>query len=97
MQSYDAGIVANDMAVIAQNTCERYLKYIVETIHRKDEVRSEQYQKLMHTHNLKMLLRHLGSMGVELGEDAALSGRLTDIIFRHDIPETIAFLSEKKT
>lgn len=58
--SYERGAVWNSMAALAQNSCEKYLKHLID---RYQEVnsRSEMLEKTdnLHSHSLSKLIRHL--------------------------------------
>lgn len=58
--AYQSGDVWNGMAALAQNCCEKYLKYLIERYHDADS-KDAQYEKedAMRSHNLNKLIRHL--------------------------------------
>ena len=60
MTSYEHGIVANAMAVDAQEICEKYMKRVIDKYF-KPETEEEQteYDIHMRTHNLNKLMRFL--------------------------------------
>lgn len=60
LEDYNNGRVANYMGASAQNTCERYLKYIIEEMykaHNDDEI--DEKAAILKVHNLKKLMKFL--------------------------------------
>ena len=52
-EDYERGRVANYMASMSQNICERYLKHVVETyVIPTTEKEEAEETKVLHTHNL---------------------------------------------
>lgn len=60
LTDYQNGRVADYMGAASQNTCERYLKHIVEVdSHPSNEEESFQKKEILRTHNLKKLMRYI--------------------------------------
>ena len=60
LEDYNKGRVTNYMGASAQNTCERYLKYIIEEMyepHNNDEI--DEKAAILKVHSLKKLMKFL--------------------------------------
>lgn len=70
MHNYAAGVVANQMSALAQEICEKYLKYIID-VYFEPQSDAEFAEKtgILHTHNLKKLLNFLSDAGIEISYD----------------------------
>ena len=72
MWSYEQGVVANGMAALAQNACEKYLKHLIDVYYvPEDRAEEDARTSAMHTHNLAKLTRFIRyDMGLDLDEEA---------------------------
>ncbi len=96
---YQTGGVWNSMCSISQQTCERYLKYIIaEYYNPQNEIESNNVSDVMKAHNLKKLVKFLREdMGVEIPED--LNNDLNQIngyYFETKYPGDESFFAGKK-
>lgn len=67
---YKTGTIANVMAAMAQNACEKYLKHIIETDYKeKDEPKTENYIKTMRSHSLIKLLQYIDQNIMEIPDN----------------------------
>ena len=65
VSDYADGRVANYMGSGSQNTCERYLKYIVEEqFHPESQNEVSEKQDLLRTHSLRRLMKFLQEKGI---------------------------------
>lgn len=78
MTSYEHGIVANAMAVDAQEICEKYMKRVIDKYF-KPETEEEQteYDIHMRTHNLNKLMRFLDQrMGLNFDREVKVETQI---------------------
>lgn len=60
MAAYKNGIVANQMAAIAQGICEKYLKHIItEYVRVEGEQKAQEKSSILRTHSLAKLLKYV--------------------------------------
>lgn len=60
VEDYRNGRVANYMGALSQNTCERYLKYMIEEKYQpQDSVEAKEKSDVLRTHNLGLLIKFL--------------------------------------
>ena len=58
-------IISGDMAANAQNICERYLKFVIESLHEMGKITNLNV-KIMHSYNLRTLINYIEEVGVEV-------------------------------
>lgn len=77
-QCYDAGFVANAMAVLAQEICEKYLKHIIVVLAKPKNQLEEAIKEIaLKTHSLIKLIRFLKiDLKITIPEDVEVSLRL---------------------
>lgn len=55
---YRKGIIANSLGAMCQNTCERYIKHLVNTYIKVDERNRDEITGVLSTHNLNRLVAY---------------------------------------
>lgn len=55
---FDKGIRANSLGAMCQNTCERYIKHLVNTYIKIDKTNQEEITSVLSTHNLRRLVTY---------------------------------------
>ena len=71
---YESGIRSNSMASQIQNTCERYLKHLIEEYDNPSNVNSQLFHNdILRTHSVNNLVRYLeDNMNVTFSNDTKL-------------------------
>ena len=86
--AYEQGLVGNAMGAMAQETCEKYLKHIIEEyIVPNDSNENAKKTELLRTHNLTKLSKYILSYLPDIKLDRQSLTLLMDCILLQDIRE----------
>lgn len=74
MHLYNNGIITEEMLSMAQNSCERYLKHVIDKYEIVDKDSREGHIVALHSHGLKYLLHYINDrLHVRVSKDLAQS------------------------
>ena len=94
-----SGIAANSIGAIAQNTCERFLKHLINEYVPVSDDNRDYVTEILRTHNLNRLVSFWNHFSEDKIPDSVLTQlrKINGFIFRQSIPAMIPRLLPKRT